>query len=93
MTTWRKSNFSFCRCGLSSAFSTFSGYKASSAQGITSEYAADLPASEVAALTEEMLMSSADVAGVAVKFAREEANNTEVTDQHVGAAVFGYLFG
>ncbi|MEU1627134.1 hypothetical protein ABZ746_17790 [Streptomyces sp. NPDC020096] len=29
----------------------------------------------------------------AVKFAREEANGTEVTDQHVGDAVFGYLFG
>ena len=29
----------------------------------------------------------------AVKFAREEANGTEVTDQHVGGAVFGYLFG
>jgi hypothetical protein len=29
----------------------------------------------------------------AVKFAREEANNTEVVDQQVGAAVFGYLFG
>ena len=29
----------------------------------------------------------------AVKFAREEANNTEVTDQKVGAAIFGYLFG
>ncbi len=28
-----------------------------------------------------------------VKFAREEANNTEVTDQRVGDAVFGYLFG
>jgi hypothetical protein len=27
-----------------------------------------------------------------VKFAREEANNTEVTDQRVGDAVFGYLF-
>ncbi|MCK6488862.1 MAG: type VI secretion system Vgr family protein [Planctomycetes bacterium] len=54
-----------------SAFSTFSGYKASNAQGITSEYAAHLPAGEVAALTEEMLMSSADVAGVAVKFARD----------------------
>lgn len=26
-------------------------------------------------------------------FAREEANNTEVADQRVGAAVFGYLFG
>ncbi|MBW1599593.1 hypothetical protein [Streptomyces sp. JJ38] len=28
----------------------------------------------------------------AVKFAREEANGTEVTDQRVGEAVFGYLF-
>jgi hypothetical protein len=28
----------------------------------------------------------------AVKFAREEANGIEVTDQHVGEAVFGYLF-
>lgn len=28
----------------------------------------------------------------AVKFAREEANNTEAVDQQVGAAVFGYLF-
>jgi hypothetical protein len=29
----------------------------------------------------------------AVKFAREEANALEVTDQRVGDAVFGYLFG
>ena len=29
----------------------------------------------------------------AVKFAREEANGTEVADQRVGEAVFGYLFG
>lgn len=29
----------------------------------------------------------------AVKFAREEANGTEVTDQRVGEKVFGYLFG
>lgn len=28
----------------------------------------------------------------AVKFAREEANGTEVVDQRVGGAVFGYLF-
>jgi hypothetical protein len=28
-----------------------------------------------------------------VKFAREEANGVEITDQHVGDAVFGYLFG
>ncbi|MEV7227031.1 hypothetical protein AB0M79_08400 [Polymorphospora sp. NPDC051019] len=29
----------------------------------------------------------------AVKFAREEANGTEVADRRVGEAVFGYLFG
>jgi hypothetical protein len=29
----------------------------------------------------------------AVKFAREEANGLEVTDQRVGEVVFGYLFG
>jgi len=29
----------------------------------------------------------------AVKFAREEANALEVTDQRIGDAVFGYLFG
>jgi len=29
----------------------------------------------------------------AVKFAREEANGAEVTDQRIGEAVFGYLFG
>ncbi|CAO0825095.1 putative protein OS=Streptomyces microflavus OX=1919 GN=Smic_16870 PE=4 SV=1 [Streptomyces microflavus] len=29
----------------------------------------------------------------AVKFAREEANGADVTDQRVGDAVFGYLFG
>lgn len=28
----------------------------------------------------------------AVKYAREEANGSEVTDQHAGEAVFGYLF-
>jgi hypothetical protein len=29
----------------------------------------------------------------AVKFAREEANTMEITDQHTGEVVFGYLFG
>ena len=29
----------------------------------------------------------------AVKYAREEANNTEVTEQKVGARLLGYLFG
>jgi hypothetical protein len=28
----------------------------------------------------------------AVKFAREEANNLEITDQRVGEVVFSYLF-
>ncbi|MGH3247049.1 MAG: hypothetical protein ACRDOI_12655 [Trebonia sp.] len=29
----------------------------------------------------------------AVKFAREQANNLEIADQHIGDAFFGYLFG
>ncbi|NIL55648.1 DUF7873 family protein [Salinispora arenicola] len=29
----------------------------------------------------------------AVKFAREEANNSDAVDRRIGAAVFGYLFG
>lgn len=29
----------------------------------------------------------------AVKFAREEANGLEITDQHTGEVVFNYLFG
>lgn len=29
----------------------------------------------------------------AVKYAREEANTQEITDQHTGEVVFGYLFG
>lgn len=29
----------------------------------------------------------------AVRFAREGANETEITDQKIGATVFGYLFG
>ena len=28
----------------------------------------------------------------AVKFAREEANSTEITDRNAGEAIFGYLF-
>lgn len=46
------------------------------------------PAARVRELTERVTRLSE-----AVKFAREEANATEVTDRRVGEAVFGYLFG
>ena len=39
------------------------------------------------------LVSRVDRLATAVKFAREQANSTEVTDQEVGEAVFDYLFG
>jgi hypothetical protein len=39
------------------------------------------------------LLERVEALQTAVKFAREEANGTTVTDQHVGEAVFGYLFG
>ncbi len=39
------------------------------------------------------LLGRVEALQTAVKFAREEANGTAVTDQHVGEAVFGYLFG
>jgi hypothetical protein len=38
------------------------------------------------------LLRRVDALSVAVKHAREEANATPVTDQHVGEVVFGYLF-
>ncbi|HEX2314234.1 MAG TPA: hypothetical protein VHJ17_10885 [Thermomonospora sp.] len=38
------------------------------------------------------LLDRLDRLQTAVKFAREEANGAEVTDRHVGEAVFGYLF-
>lgn len=51
------------------------------------KFSGAIPASRKAELVErvEKLIQ-------AVKFAREEANNTEVTDKKVGEAVFGYLF-
>jgi hypothetical protein len=39
------------------------------------------------------LLERVETLQAAVKYAREEANGTVVTDQHVGDAVFGYLFG
>ena len=39
------------------------------------------------------LVSRVDRLATAVKFAREQANSTEVVDQEVGEAVFDYLFG
>ncbi len=52
----------------------------------TVKFSGALPASRVKELLERV-----DRLQQAVKFAREEANNTEVTDQHVGERVFAYL--
>lgn len=54
----------------------------------TVKFSGALPAKRVNEILERVLALQ-----TAVKFAREEANNTEVSDQRVGAAVFGYLFG
>lgn len=54
----------------------------------TVKFSGALPASRVNELLERV-----EALQNAVKFAREEANGTSVTDQHVGEAVFGYLFG
>lgn len=53
----------------------------------TTKFSGALPARRVHELTARVEKLQA-----AVKFAREEANGAEVTDQHVGDAVFGYLF-
>ncbi|MGZ3716061.1 MAG: DUF7873 family protein [Ktedonobacterales bacterium] len=53
----------------------------------TIKYSGALPAQQV----NEML-ARVDALQQAVKFAREAANNVEVKDQHVGKAIFGYLF-
>jgi hypothetical protein len=47
-----------------------------------------VPAARVRALIERVTKLQD-----AVKFAREEANVTDVTDRKVGDAIFGYLFG
>jgi hypothetical protein len=54
----------------------------------TVKFSGALPASRVNELLERV-----ETLQNAVKFAREEANGTTVTDQHIGDAVFGYLFG
>jgi hypothetical protein len=54
----------------------------------TVKFSGALPAQRVNELLERV-----EKLQTAVKFAREEANGTEVSDQVVGAAVFGYLFG
>jgi hypothetical protein len=54
----------------------------------TVKFSGALPARRV-----NELLERADALVRAVKFAREEANAFEVTDQSVGEAVFGYLLG
>lgn len=54
----------------------------------TVKFSGALPARRVNELVERV-----EKLQQAVKFAREEANGAEVTDQRVGDAVFGYLFG
>ncbi|MET0415581.1 MAG: hypothetical protein ABW022_06130, partial [Actinoplanes sp.] len=54
----------------------------------TVKFSGALPAKRVNEILDRVLALQ-----TAVKFAREEANNTEAVDQKVGAAVFGYLFG
>ena len=54
----------------------------------TVKFSGALPARRVNELLERL-----EKLQYAVKFAREEANSTEVTDRRVGDAVFGYLFG
>ena len=54
----------------------------------TVKFSGALPAARVRELSERV-----DKLQTAVKFAREQANSTEVDDLHVGATIFGYLFG
>ncbi|HEY8479586.1 MAG TPA: hypothetical protein VIL71_07115 [Spirillospora sp.] len=54
----------------------------------TVKFSGALPASRV-----NELLGRLEKLREAVTFAREEANGIEVTDQRVGEAVFGYLFG
>jgi hypothetical protein len=53
----------------------------------TTKFSGSLPARRV-----HELAARVEKLQAAVKFAREEANGAEVTDQRVGDAVFGYLF-
>lgn len=54
----------------------------------TVKFSGALPASKVRELSERV-----EKLQTAVKYAREQANATEVDDKRVGNAVFGYLFG
>jgi hypothetical protein len=54
----------------------------------TVKFSGALPATRI-----KELLDRVDKLQQAVKFAREEANNTEVTDVKVGERVFDYLFG
>jgi hypothetical protein len=53
----------------------------------TVKFSGALPAKRIKELTDRV-----DKLQQAVKFAREEANNLEVTDQNVGDKIFEYLF-
>jgi hypothetical protein len=53
----------------------------------TVKFSGALPAKRINELVERV-----EKLQQAVKFAREEANNTEVTQQKTGSAIFGYLF-
>jgi len=52
----------------------------------TVKFSGAMPASRIKSLLERV-----DKLARAVKFAREEANSLEITDQHLGERVFGYL--
>ncbi|MEQ8674154.1 MAG: hypothetical protein RLP44_08965 [Aggregatilineales bacterium] len=54
----------------------------------TVKYSGAMPAARVSTLLERVRKLQESV-----KFAREEANSLEITDQKVGAAIFNYLFG
>jgi hypothetical protein len=54
----------------------------------TVKFSGALPAKRITELLERV-----EKLQQAVKFAREEANNTEAVDKHMGDKVFGYLFG
>jgi hypothetical protein len=54
----------------------------------TVKFSGSAPANRVAQLSDRL-----EKLQFAVKFAREEANGTEVADESVGAKVFGYLLG
>jgi hypothetical protein len=54
----------------------------------TVKFSGALPARRV-----NELLDRVEKLAQAVKFAREEANGLEITDQRVGEVVFGYLFG